>query len=1609
MSCFLISSTVLFISVVLETLQFNYHLPLNHELNWKSSRSPHVYVQQFSVGSDDFASYMVGKVCAYNDIFMNISIFGLMAPNKGAMICPSVEEVGAEIQLIMMHPSNVHASGNIERSNLLSISSIYFDTWVVVNKTMGHISISSSERTVWYLSRDEGKAGGLRLSSCPLSASGAKFREYNFKLRNKTHVSLDQLLFAASLNQGVGDNDVADATYDYSDICQLLERMEHGASFGSTFTLDSRYNMDYFGLAYWMEACRSSPLTVHVREIDDEPMHVQYVYQKSWDAHGTGGGAAAAASMHLESHDHTQHYCTVKFVSGRNVLLSSYRDAGNAAPGGPLHCIQDVFVELLDRSSGANFLTFVSSMGFADMMYQTNRHRSTTDSNGMSTLKMGLLFPSSLQELRSAEYWELLEVLKGFDDMSGAHLHLTSVVALLAQQHSLDVNQKSSVSDTDAIDRNDELIVVDGDDDIFGHFGLDAAGNPVSCFPLDKYKCVVHADNIVDSFNPVDSSGDVNFMNTETISPEFTTHMLLTNGFADTHVLLFVDETDSEIALAERVVNSWRFRSQTQMAIRYSIIPVAGLGQPEPRGSRGNVSKYEYLVGQDVGNKYASHLPMHSVLLHVQHWISHISGQFDLIVVLVGLESIFSLDHGGIRGSGGGDADGTETFKGFIPEFSGGIPEGKQFFRSLRYHIPSPLVFSARAGQSATERQPGCAALRAYYSLHASNNLDADICNLNVFAFGGTALSVSKMIAKLRRSSANVPHGYALSLHEVNWHLLSQLKRLAVRYVANNYATLDIHSQFFKLGSRGSALSYAFNSFDFVGGGHGFMNKELNIGGLFADEDKCHSDCHGRCQDQPFSLGEDANPEMFIISPPASSGTFVVNYAAVDKSHLQGIQDFAQRDLIRGISRSLFALERLLKGPSPFEFGLDNCADSWLDSVSTPAWVNSTWQAGWNASYSEAQKAAFIPVYGLMLETLALKYVAGRLEPEQLQRAVELLNTYLKNRAAPGAAVFEAGRDVIIVRSLLASLLLESGHELEGRKVFSSGLIPVPFSVVVADRQRWKKDKTRLSPRRPATSSIYMDAAPDGRAGFENVSSDMSSQTHASKKTLPSGTKRQQAQSPHTHFITVASDENAELGHLRASAELISGVSLTAVGVGKKYSNFGNKVHWVYDHLVAAMTDGGPTSPAIMLEDDVVVFMDAYDVVMFPTVRNIARDFSTAPTPIVFCTEHGIYPEFNSAWSYYRETPFNENYFSSRDANVNKTEIEREREREDYIREHFAHEALQAKQLNSGCYIGRAKQVVEMLKLIAFQADYVPDDQWLFVRYAQSNPQLVSLDTDRTYFRTAYRQFLDWKHVGVSVDFQMISLPVENLHWFTVKQYNEEFVHRSWEHSVKLYHQRNVVILRHLKQLIVQSISSKSGSAAGGGMDVLGNHHHVPNAVHILHCNNKGSNSLYDSSTHAMYDIYNEYYNQTDLIHAVDKGGSNRMRSHGAELLRVNWLIVDLAFEEAIQVLYGDMDFRLVHCGEPANTPLGFERARQSVLIDTDSSNAIGPTILSEKQVVLICYYRFKLDIALRHHEMTGLYSALLPAITPDMIPSDSYVTQMMYHIIPAFLYLLPR
>ena len=75
------------------------------------------------------------------------------------------------------------------------------------------------------------------------------------------------------------------------------------------------------------------------------------------------------------------------------------------------------------------------------------------------------------------------------------------------------------------------------------------------------------------------------------------------------------------------------------------------------------------------------------------------------------------------------------------------------------------------------------------------------------------------------------------------------------------------------------------------------------------------------------------------------------------------------------------------------------------------------------------------------------------------------------------------------------------------------------------------------------------------------------------------------------------------------------------IGLGTAYNDFSDKIKYYYFYLSALYKTS--TNPY----NDIVVIMDAYDVLLLPSIRKVREVMSRSATPILFCAENGIYPE----------------------------------------------------------------------------------------------------------------------------------------------------------------------------------------------------------------------------------------------------------------------------------------------------------------------------------------------------------------------------------------------
>lgn len=168
------------------------------------------------------------------------------------------------------------------------------------------------------------------------------------------------------------------------------------------------------------------------------------------------------------------------------------------------------------------------------------------------------------------------------------------------------------------------------------------------------------------------------------------------------------------------------------------------------------------------------------------------------------------------------------------------------------------------------------------------------------------------------------------------------------------------------------------------------------------------------------------------------------------------------------------------------------------------------------------------------------------------------------------------------------------------------------------------------------------------------------------------------------HVYTVATRHCHELEALSASCHR-NGVGIHVLGINNLWQGFGNKYLWTAEYLDLQR----------LPNDDVMVFIDAYDVLMLANEREILQKFRESGARIIFSAEKICYPDPELADRYPpSSTPF--------------------------------------RFLNSGSVIGHVSDIRTMIRAIGLQT--TDDDQLAMTRYFLSHPDAVDLDTQCTFF-----------------------------------------------------------------------------------------------------------------------------------------------------------------------------------------------------------------------------------------------------------------------------------
>jgi hypothetical protein len=168
------------------------------------------------------------------------------------------------------------------------------------------------------------------------------------------------------------------------------------------------------------------------------------------------------------------------------------------------------------------------------------------------------------------------------------------------------------------------------------------------------------------------------------------------------------------------------------------------------------------------------------------------------------------------------------------------------------------------------------------------------------------------------------------------------------------------------------------------------------------------------------------------------------------------------------------------------------------------------------------------------------------------------------------------------------------------------------------------------------------------------------------------------------HVYTVATQRTPGLEALAASCHR-KGLGLHVLGLGNLWQGFGNKYLWTAEYLDLQRL------PA----DDVMVFVDAYDVLALADEAELLAKFDASGARIVYTAEKVCYPDADLA-------------------------------------ERYPPSPTAYRFLNSGGAIGRVADMRAMIASIGFAT--TDDDQRAITRWFLEHPGTIALDTRCAFF-----------------------------------------------------------------------------------------------------------------------------------------------------------------------------------------------------------------------------------------------------------------------------------
>jgi hypothetical protein len=218
-------------------------------------------------------------------------------------------------------------------------------------------------------------------------------------------------------------------------------------------------------------------------------------------------------------------------------------------------------------------------------------------------------------------------------------------------------------------------------------------------------------------------------------------------------------------------------------------------------------------------------------------------------------------------------------------------------------------------------------------------------------------------------------------------------------------------------------------------------------------------------------------------------------------------------------------------------------------------------------------------------------------------------------------------------------------------------------------------------------------------------------------------------QAARTHFIAVATEKTPALENLLYMAAY-AGLDIQIVGLGRTDFSWKNKLVWIQSHIKSRLStsstgncsiDDTSLGPAICA-NDVVVVIDAYDIVLTLAARRLGRLLYSSPTPIIFCAEIAAYPNYAYAYAYPSQRGYTNRY------------------------------------LNGGCYMGPVEYITTAVDILIAENSInrvsgekvlvLADDQYEWSRFYLERPYYISTESAQQHmvcvFRTGLSISIHW-------------------------------------------------------------------------------------------------------------------------------------------------------------------------------------------------------------------------------------------------------------------------